>query len=80
MCVGDNVQGIDGSFEGVDLLVRISDQDFPTALREEHVHDGCEGGKEGGMKTPPQSLRDSSGVLKQCSSMRYFTGSGFYPQ
>lgn len=34
----DDVQGVNGSFEGVDLLVGISDQDFPTLLRQHHVH------------------------------------------
>lgn len=48
VCVIDNVQGINGSSEGVDLLMRISNQDFPTALRQEHIHDGWEEGREGG--------------------------------
>lgn len=47
--VGD-IQGIDGAFEGVDLLVWISNQDLPTALRQQHVQDGCNGG--GAVKSP----------------------------
>lgn len=34
------VQGIDSSSEGVDLLMRVSNKDFRTALREQHIHDG----------------------------------------
>lgn len=33
------LQGVHGSSEGVDLLMRISDQDLTAALRQHHVHD-----------------------------------------
>lgn len=43
VCVIHSVQGVDGSFEGVDLLMRISNQDFPAVLRQHHVRDGWKG-------------------------------------
>jgi len=39
MCVRNSMQSIDRSSESVNLLMRISNQDFPTALREHNVHD-----------------------------------------
>lgn len=33
VCVFHQVQGIDCSSEGIDLLVRVSHQDLPTVLR-----------------------------------------------
>lgn len=33
------LQGVDGSSEGVDLLVWVSHQDLAAGLRQHHVHD-----------------------------------------
>lgn len=46
VCVVDYLQGVDSSFEGVDLLMRISHQDFPTMLRQHHIHDGWDRAEE----------------------------------
>lgn len=48
--VVNRMQGIDSSSEGVDLLVRISNQDFPTALSQQHIHDCCDGRQEDTIK------------------------------
>lgn len=39
VCVLHLLQGVDGSSEGVDLLVGISHQDLAAGLRQHHVHD-----------------------------------------
>lgn len=46
VCVAGSLQSIDRPSEGVDLLVRVSHQDLPTALGQQHVHDGCHGNGE----------------------------------
>ena len=41
VCVWGGAEGVDGSSEGVDLLVGVAHQHLGTALGQQHVHDGC---------------------------------------
>lgn len=35
------VEGIDSTSEGIDLLVRVSYEDYATCLWQHNIHDGC---------------------------------------